>query len=219
MYVSDATGIDGLSTMLKEIDIGSSRHEQGFLLERVEVCFLHNPDSVYTIPDVGLSHRFGTLISQHNPECIRAVISVALFMKVSSPADTLFYGLLSSPSPDLSETSDTETTMTAIKSATDAIKASQPFQIEDSFAAWFIAENRRRLTDSATYMTQWFTDRGFKVYPANAGHFLWVDFADRVGWDTWAKELNGFHGLFERRVYIVSRVFCGAEPRVPSAAR
>jgi hypothetical protein len=150
-----------------------------------------------------LACRFGTLISQHNPECIRAVMSIALFMKVSSPADTLFYSLLSSPSPNLSESSATETTMTTIKSATDAINVSQPSEIGDSFAAWFVAENRRRLTDSATYMTQWFTDRGFKVYPANAGHFLWVDFADRVGWDTWSKELDGFHGVFERRVYIV----------------
>ncbi|KAJ9111030.1 hypothetical protein QFC22_006626 [Naganishia vaughanmartiniae] len=159
--------------------------------------------------------RFGTLISQHNPECIRAVMSIALFMKVSSPADTLFYAMLSSPSPNLpsSESCSTENTIQAIKSATDAIDPIRPSQIEDSFAAWFIAENRRRLTDSAGYMTQWFTDRGFNVYPANAGHFLWVDFAGKVGWDTWAKELDGFHGVFEQRVYIApGSVFHSAKP-------
>ncbi|KAJ9093170.1 hypothetical protein QFC21_006487 [Naganishia friedmannii] len=172
--------------------------------------------SQYSVPDICvLTPRFGTLISQHNPECIRAVISVALFMKVSSPADTLFYAMLSSPSPNLpsSETCDTETTIRAIKLATDAIDPSRPSKIEDSFAAWFVAENRRRLTDSAAYLKQWFVDRGFKVYPANSGHFLWVDFAGRVGWDTWGKELDGFHGMFERRVYIApGSVFHSAKP-------
>ncbi|KAJ9105595.1 hypothetical protein QFC19_003577 [Naganishia cerealis] len=161
----------------------------------------------FTVPDIlPLISRFGTLISQHNPECIRAVMSVALFMKVSSPADTLFYAMLSSPPPDISpsEASDSSAVALAIKSATDAINPDQPAEVENSFAAWFVAENRRRLTDSAAYMSQWFIERGFKVYPANAGHFLWVDFGDRVGWDTWEKELDGFNGLFERRVYIVS---------------
>lgn len=132
-------------------------------------------------------------------------MSIALFMKVSSATDTLFYALLSSPAPELSPEAKTPTeTLPAIKSACDAIDPSKPAQLEDSFASWFIAENQRRLTDSAVYMTNWFVERGFKIYPANAGHFLWVDFGDRVGWDTWDRELEGFGEVFNQRVYIVS---------------
>lgn len=172
----------------------------------VAPCFR---SSVLNLAAFRVGNSFGTLISQHNPECIRAVISIALFMKVSSPADTLFYAMLSSPAPTLSTCKeiDSSQTLNVIKSACDAIDSSNPSDIEDSFASWFVAENRRRLTESAAYMTNWFLDRGFKVYPANAGHFLWVDFGDRVGWDTWDKELDGFNGLFEQRVYIVSRLF------------
>jgi hypothetical protein len=39
------------------------------------------------------------IFGQHNPECIRAVMSIALFMKISSAADTLFYAILSSRVP------------------------------------------------------------------------------------------------------------------------
>lgn len=155
---------------------------------------------------VSLIHSVGTLISQHNPECIRAVMSIALFMKISSAADTLFYAILSSPAPTVSS-NETDSTKIheAIQSECDATDPHHPVDIPDSFGSWFVAENRRRLTESAAYMTRWFTDRGFRVYPANAGHFLWVDFGDRLGWDTWEKELDGFNGLFEERVYIVSQ--------------
>ncbi|KAI5449838.1 hypothetical protein NCC49_003954 [Naganishia albida] len=148
--------------------------------------------------------RFGSLISQHNPDVLRAVMSLALFMKVSSATDTLFYALLSSPAPEFpsEEASDRAETIKAIHAACDAIDASRPMRIEDSFASWFVTENRRRLTDSAAYMTNWFETRGFKVYPANAGHFLWVDFGDRIGWDTWDRELDGFNEVFNQRVYI-----------------
>jgi hypothetical protein len=132
-------------------------------------------------------------------------MSIALFMKVSSATDTLFYALLSSPAPDTSsEARAPSETLQAIKSACGAIDPAHPREVEESFASWFIAENRRRLTDSAAYMTNWFVERGFKVYPANAGHFLWVDFGDRVGWDTWDRELDGFNEVFNQRVYIVS---------------
>lgn len=153
-----------------------------------------------------LLDRFGSLISQHNPEVLRAVMSLALFMKVSSATDTLFYALLSSPAPHLSpEEMDRSKTLMAVQAACDAIDPSRPAPIEESFAAWFVAENRRCLTDSAAYLTKWFEERGFKVYPANAGHFLWVDFGDRVGWDTWERELEGFNEVFNQRIYIVSR--------------
>jgi hypothetical protein len=132
-------------------------------------------------------------------------MSIALFMKISSLADTLFYAILSSPAPSLptDETNPAKITQ-AIRSACDSIDPHHPVPIANSFGSWFVTENRRRLTESAAYMTRWFTDRGFRVYPANAGHFLWVDFGDRLGWDTWEKELDGFNGLFAERIYIVS---------------
>jgi hypothetical protein len=162
----------------------------------------------HALSDFTLRDSFGSLISQHNPEVLRAVMSLALFMKVSSATDTLFYALLSSPAPhDSPEETDRSKTLSAIQAACDAIDPSRPASIEECFASWFVAENRRRLTDSAAYLTKWFEDRGFKVYPANAGHFLWVDFGDRVGWDTWDRELEGFNEVFNQRVYIVSRPY------------
>lgn len=132
-------------------------------------------------------------------------MSIALFMKISSAADTLFYAILSSPAPALaSHETDSVKISEAIQSACESTDPLSPVDISESFGSWFIAENRRRLTESAAYMTRWFTDRGFRVYPANAGHFLWVDFGDRLGWDTWEKELDGFNGIFAEKVYIVS---------------
>jgi hypothetical protein len=119
-----------------------------------------------------LIHSVGILISQHNPECIRAVMSIALFMKISSAADTLFYAILSSRAPALAtDETDPAKICQAIQSACDSTDPLDSVDISDSFGAWFVAENRRRLTDSAAYMTRWFTDRGFRVYPANAGAF------------------------------------------------
>lgn len=44
----------------------------------------------------------------------------------------------------------------------------------------YLAENRRALSEAYTYLTTWLKRHQLKYTPANAGHFVLVDFRDHV---------------------------------------
>lgn len=104
--------------------------------------------------------------------------SKSMLMKVSSPADVLWTSLLTAPAPPSSPT-------------------------YSSYLHWFVAENKARLTEAHAYVRGWFVKRGVQVADSNAGHFVWVNLGQRVGWTTAAEEKKGFQTLLDGGVYIV----------------
>ena len=102
-----------------------------------------------------------------------------MLMKISSPADVLFSALLTSKS--------------------------SPTPSNQTFLAWFVKENRRRLTEAHAVVRTWFEERGVRVADSNAGHFCWVQVGERMGWRSVAEEKAGFQKMLDGGVYLVSK--------------
>lgn len=93
---------------------------------------------------------------------------------------------------------------------------------------WFLAENRRRLTQAARETKQWFKNRGVPVAKANArvirplllsvrhlpnlsllphrGNFFMLDLSEKLGIKTEAEEKEVSERLLDAGVYLVSRL-------------
>lgn len=113
-------------------------------------------------------------------------------MKISSPADVLFTALLTAPAPAPSSSST---------SSSAVINSSAP----PSYVSWFLSENRTRLAEAHTFLRGWFEARGVRVADVCAGHFVWVNLGERMGWKTEQEEKKGFQVLLDGGVYVVSR--------------
>lgn len=78
---------------------------------------------------------------------------------------------------------------------------------DDATFQRLMAENRRRLADSAAFVRDWFSARGMHPQQSNAGHFMLIDVRDRLGVRTWDDEKDIALKSVPAGVLVVSR--CG----------